>query len=194
MLICCLCYTSGAGRRGRHGVPEARAQAGQRSAAAGAPGLCTVPPPKLVSRCASIWPACPSRPSANALPGDICTCVGRCAYQFYCSFNKPALRLPILPGSRCALPCCAAHCITAARPPSQRCISTPQAVIAARAASLSAPAWLFVDILNAYAMHHAAGNPDITPGVLQVRCSNPVPTVSVALVQAPLTPTPAVLL
>ena len=44
----------------------------------------------------------------------------------------------------------------------------PQAAIAARAASLSAPAWLFVDILNAYAMHHAAGNPNITPSVLQV--------------------------
>lgn len=50
----------------------------------------------------------------------------------------------------------------------------PQAAIAARAASLSAPAWLFVDILNAYAMHHAAGNPNITPGVLQVWRSSPI--------------------
>ena len=40
--------------------------------------------------------------------------------------------------------------------------------MAARAANLSAPAWLFVDILNAYAAHHAGGNPNITPSVLQV--------------------------
>jgi hypothetical protein len=45
--------------------------------------------------------------------------------------------------------------------------------VAARAANLSAPAWLFVDILNAYAAHHAAGNPNITPGVLQVGLLSP---------------------
>lgn len=43
-----------------------------------------------------------------------------------------------------------------------------QQAAASRAASLSAPAWLFVDILNAYVSHAAAGNPNITPAVLQV--------------------------
>jgi hypothetical protein len=60
-----------------------------------------------------------------------------------------------------------------------------QAAIAARAAALSAPAWLFVDILNAYATHHAAGNPNITPGVLQVRARNPPCSVCSSVSVAP---------
>ncbi len=44
-----------------------------------------------------------------------------------------------------------------------------QLAVAPRATGLSGPVWLFVDILNAYASHYAAGNPNITPDVLQVR-------------------------
>lgn len=44
-----------------------------------------------------------------------------------------------------------------------------QLAVAPRATGLGGPVWLFVDILNAYASHYAAGNPNITPDVLQVR-------------------------
>jgi hypothetical protein len=110
---------TGAGRRGRHGVPEAVAQAGQRSAATGAFGLCTVCPPKLNSRRASIRPVCLSRPSVPTPCQATYEPMRAAVFANFFALKQLALRLPALPGSRWASPRCAAHYIAAARPPSQ---------------------------------------------------------------------------
>lgn len=47
-------------------------------------------------------------------------------------------------------------------------VAQQQAAVTARAASLSMPVWLYVDILNAYALYFKDGNPQISRQVLQV--------------------------
>lgn len=47
-------------------------------------------------------------------------------------------------------------------------IAQQQTAVTARAASLSMPVWLYVDILNEYALYYKDGNPQISRQVLQV--------------------------